>query len=385
MDAILNFIRTKEALQVERHRIGLEEHIITCINKLEETSHSIGFLGLVGMGGIGKTTLAKEIYNHFVGLEKFQAMSILEIDHNSSSSFEVGSSLLRKLKNQILWDLMRVPDTNQQSYKHWFDKLSSRGPILIILDDIYDKAQFDELILNTSILAPGSCIIITSRDQHLLKIIAGNSNFYLHEVTPLEIDDSQKLFNLHAFGDEEAPENFKALAHEVNKACNGLPLALKVMGSSLFDKRSDEDLECIWPEAVDALKEDLGNVMNALGWSYMCLSESEKLMFLDIACIFYGWKKQEVLELWKSCKKCSSCCGYKTPHTSLMHLLERSLVVFSRDCDGNQVLTMHGLLQDMGKGIGEFDGSHLWDDNAIKVVEEKNMVSFKHLLTLKRP
>ena len=247
------------------------------------------------------------------------------------------------------------------------------GPSLIVLDDIQDKDQFEKLIPNIGLLALGSCIIVTSRDRHLLKFIVGRSNFYLHEVLPLGCDESQRLFNSHAFGDEEAPKNFKALANKVSVACGGLPLALKVVGSSLFGRTSDEDLKCIWPEAIDALKEDL-NVKSALKWSYDQLSESEKLMLVDIACVFCRWKKQEALEIWQSCKKCSSCCGSGTPHTSLAHLIEKSLVTLNviKGCD---LLEMHGLVQDMGQGIGIVEGSHLWEDKAMQVVQDKNQVS----------
>ena len=367
-------------MHIQSHLIGLERHVQTCIQKLEQTSDAVRFLGLVGMGGIGKTSLAKVIYNHFVSHKNFQAMSFLEIGRNSSTSLEVGSSLLTKLQKQLLWDLLRIPKSNQPwSYEHWFPKLSSLGPILIIMDDIQDKDLFDKLILTIDFLPPKSCIIVTSRDRHLLKLIGGKFNFYLHEVTPLGCEDSQKLFNWHAFGDEEAPQNFNALANDVSKACYGLPLALKVVGSSLFGKTSNEDQECIWPEAIDALKGDQ-SLKGALKWSYDSLSNSEKLMFVDVACVFYGWKKQQALEIWQSCKKCSSCCGKGTPHTSLRHLIDKSLVVIDNS-QGNNILTMHGLLREMGQSIGEVDGSHLWEGKAVKVVEDKSKVSYKTFLS----
>ena len=68
-------------LPVERHLVGLEDHVRKCVNILESMSGATGLLGLVGMGGIGKTCLAKEIFNRFVGEKKFQAMSFLEGDY----------------------------------------------------------------------------------------------------------------------------------------------------------------------------------------------------------------------------------------------------------------------------------------------------------------
>jgi hypothetical protein len=131
------------------------------------------------------------------------------------------------------------------------------------LDDVQNKFQFEKLIPNASFLAPGSAIIVTSRDQHLFNLVARKSCSYLHEVTSLGCEDYQKLFNWHAFGDELAPKNFKAIANDVRKACGGLPLALKIVDSSLFNKISNENLKCIWLEAIEVLKGDT-YVMSAL-------------------------------------------------------------------------------------------------------------------------
>ncbi|KAG0563685.1 hypothetical protein KC19_8G051300 [Ceratodon purpureus] len=357
--------RTYGALQVDRFMVGVEEHVHTCVKKLEMVSNTTGLLGLVGMGGVGKTFLAKLIYNHFVSHKKFQAMSFLALDHNSTLS---SSNKVEKLQNQLLWDLLHVRNGDDHSYSYWFHKLSRKGPTLIVLDDIHEESQFDELILDTRILPQGSCIIVTSRNCHVLKVVDKESqSFSLHEVTPLEIDDARKLFNLYAFRSEEALPKFKDIANNVSKACGGLPLALKIVGSSLIDMTSDEDLECIWSEAVSALKGDW-EVMKTLRWSYDCLFEQEKLMFVDIACVFCNLEKQEVVKIWKSCEGCSSCYGYKTPNTTLKRLIDKSLVALSNS--QGQELVMHGLLQELGKSIGTSSGSHLWENKAAKVIEE---------------
>ncbi|KAG0607491.1 hypothetical protein M758_8G032800 [Ceratodon purpureus] len=379
VNVVLSFTRRDQVVPIEHHLVGVEDQMNACIRTMKEFMFGpTRLLGLVGMGGIGKTTLAKAIYNHFVGCKKFQAMSFLQVDHNSLSSMEeVGSDLSKRLQKQLLMDIFHIPHKNQGSYKCWFDKLSSQGPILVVLDDLCRKSEFDQVILNMSLLALGSCIIVTSRDRHVLNEIDEQCNFFLHEVTPLASDDSLQLFNFHAFGDGEAPPKFKNLANYVSKACGGLPLALKVVGSSLIGKKSDEDLECIWPEAADVLKED-GDVMDVLRWSYNCLSKQEKMMFLDIACIFCGWWRDEAMEVWKSCKE-SSCCGLRTPHTSLAKLIDKSLIFIdvTKEKQGGGVLAMHGLLQELGRNIGMDDGSHIRADKATCMVEAINQGPMK--------
>ncbi|KAG0607697.1 hypothetical protein M758_8G048300 [Ceratodon purpureus] len=374
VDVVLSFTCRVEGVPIEHHLVGVEEQMNACIMTMKvPMSSPTRLLGLVGMGGIGKTTLAKAIFNHFVGCKNFQVMSFLKMDHNPLSSMEeVESGLTKRLQKQLLKDIFHLRDNNQGSYIREFGKISCKGPILVVLDDLRGKSEFDQVILDMDLLAPGSCIIVTSRDRDVLKAIGKRCIFFLHEVRPLGSDDSQKLFNFHAFGDDEAPPKFKSLANDVSKACGGLPLALKVAGSSLINKNSDEDLECIWPEAVDALKND-AHVMDVLRWSYKCLSNEEKMMFLDIACIFCGWWRDEAMKIWKSCKK-SSCCGLLTPHTSLAKLIDKSLIVIdtTKGEQGGGVLAMHGLLQDLGRNVGMHDGSHIWVERATCMVEAIN-------------
>ncbi|KAG0562624.1 hypothetical protein KC19_9G160500 [Ceratodon purpureus] len=377
VDAVTSLLPLHGALEVQGHVFGLEEQVKICMHKVEAMSNATCLLGLVGMGGIGKSTLAKVIYNRCIHQRRYQATSFLKIDHSTPSSMEVGSGLLSKLQQQLLWDLMRVPQGSPQSYSSWFHKISQRGRVLIVFDGIQDKFLFENLILNTGSLAPGSCIIVSSRDHQLLKLASRDCSFYLHEVRLLGCEDSQKLFNWYAFGDEGAPKDFTPSASDVSKACGGLPLALKVVGSNLFGKISKEDQESIWAEAAEALKGDV-DVRKALKWSYDCLSIEEKLMFVDIACVLCGWKKDEAMKIWQSCKDCSACCGNGTPHTSLKNLIDKSFLTLDEPNSNGGIMEMHGLLREMGQDIGMVDGSHLWKGGATRILaKDKNHSSSK--------
>lgn len=142
VDAITRLMPTNEALEVDHYIICYEGHVKRWIEELEKMQDTKGMLGLVGVGEIGKTTLAKDIYNHLVGNKKFQFMSFLEIDSNLPLNIEVAPSLLSRLQKQLLGDLLHVPKTYivvTQSYRYWLCKLLNRGRVLIVLDNIYEK------------------------------------------------------------------------------------------------------------------------------------------------------------------------------------------------------------------------------------------------------
>ena len=65
--------------------------------------------------------------------------------------------------------------------------------MLVVLDDVVERSMFDELILDAKLLAGGSCIIVTSRDRHVLEDVGRNGNFYLYDVTLLGCDESLRL------------------------------------------------------------------------------------------------------------------------------------------------------------------------------------------------
>ncbi|KAG0584090.1 hypothetical protein KC19_3G184300 [Ceratodon purpureus] len=348
---------SNDPVDVEPYRVGLQGRAHACIQMSDNMGAGTGILGLVGMGGVGKTTLAREIYNHFVAEKKFRNMTFLEIHRDSSTSdVEVRSTWVRELQKQLLWDLLRVQTSTSNDYSSWFRKIASVGPVLIVVDNVYKLNQFEALVPSVSDLHPGSRIIVTSRDRSVFNHLAGRSKLEhcLYDVSTLDVEESNMLFNWHAFQADEAPEELKGVAKDVVKGCGGLPLALKVIGSSLFVVRSEEDSEAIWLEAVHALRQN-PDVKGVLKWSYDHLSKPEKHLFLDIACLFCNYKVEEALAYWRSCLNCSSCGGVQTPRTSLRSLINKNLV--SVDCGHSTFTTptlkMHDLLMDLGQEIGK--------------------------------
>ncbi|KAL3733908.1 hypothetical protein ACJRO7_023285, partial [Eucalyptus globulus] len=206
-------------------------------------------------------------------------------------------------------------------------KLVRDKKVLLILDDVDKKEQLEKLAGDLEWFAPGSRIIITTRDKHLL-IKYGVNDIYKAE--ELSFDEALQLFSWKAFRSNHLPTEFKELAKQVIRYAGGLPLVIDVLGSFL-----DEENLLQWESALASLKEcPEGEIFNRLRMSYDGLRQNEKEIFLDIACFFKGKKKPYVTEVLDN-------CGFYADF-GINTLAQRSLIKIV-----DNRLWMHDLLQEM--------------------------------------
>jgi hypothetical protein len=105
--------------------------------------------------------------------------------------------------------------------------------ILLVLDDVNESDQLEKLAGKNDWFGPGSRVIITTRDKHLLVKHEVNE---IYEVEALTNDDSLQLFSLKAFKKDHPPEDYVQLSQAFVHYSKGLPLALEVLGSFLFNR-----------------------------------------------------------------------------------------------------------------------------------------------------
>jgi hypothetical protein len=241
------------------YQVGLKKTSKELIEILKQMGKNVGVLSLVGMGGIGKTTLAKEIYRHFENNDMFEKKSIL---------MDVKGSAILDLQKQLAHDLFKEDVRSVGKFNECFNRIKD-SKVLIIIDDVNNRSQFHDLIPDINKLGLGSRIIITSRESNVVNNIMknGNCKYSRHEMALLSTIDSRHLFNWHAFHSIDAIDDFQELAEKVADACCGLPLALEVIGCFLFDKREECDLKNTWPQTIKTLSEEEG-ILGQLRISY---------------------------------------------------------------------------------------------------------------------
>ena len=295
---------------------------------LDEGSGGVCFLGICGMGGMGKTTLAQEIYKKI--FVKFEASSFID-----NVREETRNRGLVSLQKQLLSMILMESETNIWKIYKGINVIRDRlcnKKVLIVLDDVDGEEQLEALAGNHDWFGSGSRIIVTSRDSHLLRRCDMN---FIYTVKQLNNDDALKLFSWSAFKKPDPKENYMDLSQDFVNYANGLPLALKVFGSLLFDKEIDE-----WNSALDKLKvEPDKKILDILKISYDGLTNTQKELFLDIACFFKGENKNCIRDILKS-------FGYY-PEYNIGVLIDKSLITI----EPKETIWMHDLLQEMGQEI----------------------------------
>ncbi|KAL5845650.1 hypothetical protein ACOSQ3_009174 [Xanthoceras sorbifolium] len=304
-------------------------------------------VGIWGIGGIGKTTVAGALFNKM--FDQFEGSYFIQNVREESEKH----GLIRwqqEVFSTILEDGSLNIGTSVGRRSNFIKKRLGRKKILIVFDDVTDSRQIESFIKDSHLFCFGSRIIITTRDKHVLTICGANE---VYELRGLFEYDALQLFNRYAFGRNHPAVDYKELSNKLVKYANGVPLALKVLGSFLLGRRKHE-----WESALNKLEriphKDIQNVLKIN-------------IFLDIACFFKGEDKDLVRNI-QDANGLSAEIGMSV-------LIDKSLIIVS-----DNTITMHDLLQEMGREIIRQESikhpgkrSRLWYHEDIYHVLTKNM------------
>ncbi|XP_034225488.1 disease resistance protein RUN1-like [Prunus dulcis] len=328
-------------------------YIVYFCGELSAGVDDVRFIGIWGMGGIGKTTIARVVRERIS--PEFEFSIFLE---NVSDNVQKGG-LISQQREILSWISMKTIDIfDVHEGSTMIRRLLRHKKVLLILDDVTNSDHLDYLAGKQEWFGSGSRVLITTRNEHLLIEHEVERRF---QVKRLNHDDALKLFSWKAFGKDHPEKNYIDLSSCVVSYADGLPLALKVLGSFLRGRHVSA-----WNSALGKLRDLCNTVLGTLQISYDDLDDREKKIFLDIACFFNGEKEDRVIEILDSCGFCA-CIGIDV-------LIEKSLLTNSYG-----TLWMHQLLQEMGRELVNREcldepgnRSRLWRHEEGKHVLSKN-------------
>ncbi|KAL7616982.1 hypothetical protein Lser_V15G03501 [Lactuca serriola] len=317
--------------------IGMQNHINFVTSWLKDgSSHTADILTISGMGGIGKTYLAKQVYGLY-SHEFHKSSCIEDISRVCDGKFNGLLDLQKQLCNDISkTSSIKVHDALVYTSK--IENIVARKRVFLTLDDINTLDQLDAL-LGSKGFHPGSKIIITTKERRLIERCA----LFKTDIKPkhtelllqgLHETESWKLLCLHAFKCKYPKTGYEGVFYKLVKYCQGHPLALVVLGKFLYDR----DVT-YWEGCIEGLKKETdSHVNNVLRMSFNSLqSKNDKDLFKYIACFFVGIDRDVAETILQACNI--------NIRSGIPNLLDRFLLTIG----GKNKLKMHQLVQEMGR------------------------------------
>jgi hypothetical protein len=352
-------------LYVTPYQVGINSRLQAITSLLRVGDDDVRMVGIWGMGGMGKTTISKAIYNQF--FHCFEGKSFLA---NIRETFKQPDGQVR-LQEQLLSDILKKGKIKVNNIDRGITMIQERlcgRRVLVILDDVDQLEQLKIMVGSRDWFGPGSRIIITTRDEQLLKVLEVDEVYAAKKMSEYE---SMELFSWHAFRNSYPTKDFMDLSRSVVAYSGGLPLALEVLGSFLFSRSMQE-----WKSALEKLKRiPHDKIQTKLRISFDALSDStHKDIFLDISCFFIGKEKNYVTQILDA-------CGFFSK-IGISVLIQRCLLSVG---EGNKLI-MHDLLRDMGREIVREEcpkipgkRSRLWlHDDALDVLAKHEVIKNFH-------
>ncbi|KAL7234443.1 hypothetical protein ACSBR1_017949 [Camellia fascicularis] len=271
-----------------------KNEIIDFLLSNESSGSKVGVIPIVGMGGLGKTTLAQMVYNDEVVNKNFDLKAWVCV----SDEFDV-LRISKVVLESITSKSCEFKELNQVQVELKKNLVGKK--ILIVLDDVWDKKYNDWNVLKSPFNdgALGSKIIVTTRDRDVASIMGTVQN---HLLQHLSDDDCWSVFEQHAFGNRslDANPNLVFIGRKIVEKCKGLPLAARTLGGLLRCKERDDEWEIVLNSKIWDLTEQGNEIPPALRLSYHHLPSHLKRCFAYCSILpkDYEFEEEGLVFLW---------------------------------------------------------------------------------------
>ncbi|KAL5563598.1 hypothetical protein UlMin_033345 [Ulmus minor] len=275
------------------HVYGREEDKERIINFLVNDAKDISIYPIIGLGGMGKTTLAQLVFNDDKICGEFELKMWVCV----SEDFDV-KSLVKAIIESAIGRACDALDMDPLQ-KRLLDLLRGRK-FLLVLDDVWneDQEQWDKLKSVLACGSSGSSVLVTTRMQTVASIMG---TIPAHHLSGLSEDDCWLLFKQRAFDNEskERP-NLLEIGKEIVKKCGGVPLAAKALGGLLRFKFEENEWLSVLRSELWNLPQDGSSILPALRLSYLHLPIEQRRCFAYCA-IFpkdHVIERERIIRLW---------------------------------------------------------------------------------------
>ncbi|KAL3637529.1 hypothetical protein CASFOL_018697 [Castilleja foliolosa] len=394
------FLDDSDVVGIEKPKKQLIEWIMLM------NTDGLNVISIVGMGGLGKTTLAKKVYDdetvkrHFNRHVWIVASDFGEVKHLLANLI---SKLVKEMKDSPTLP-RKIEEMSDDEMREFIYNLLAQEKYIIVLDDVWDVSRWEAIKF---CFPQHGCIIITTRFNSIGKSTCIRTN-HVYNLEPLPFQESDELFYRKAFPRNSCPPYLEEYAASILKRCEGLPLAIVVIGGLLATKENRvEEWDLFNRSLGDELEEGgaLHRLSKILSLGYYDLPYHLKYCFLYLSvfpdgCLLEKWK---IVRLWVAegfVKVKQGMTMEEVAESYLNEILSRSLIqVADRALDGRpKTFRVHDLLREYicSKSreqniVSIHDGTveMKWPNKIRRIVIQKSLDfvqgkygSFKYLRTL---
>ncbi|KAL3528468.1 hypothetical protein ACH5RR_007790 [Cinchona calisaya] len=323
------------------------------LSSSDKDSSSLSVIPIIGMGGLGKTTLAKLVYNNPL-IDGHFGKKIWVCVSDKFEGMEIFKHILESLTGR------KVELSSKDAIVQEIRKELLGNRYLFVLDDVWNKNQklWDDFFDSLTGLIPtnGSKCLVTTRLKQVADIVSEHSPYLLGRLSD---DDCWSILKEKAIVGGEVPKELNVVRQKILRRCNGLPLAASVLGGLLRIKRKVEWLSIV-EKSLLSLTENENNVEQILKLSFDNLpSPSIKKCFAFCSMFAKDTAIQSdlLIELWMA-------EGFLQPDLSNQSVMEdvgdRYIKILSQSSlleevntywEGKTCYKLHDLVQDLGESI----------------------------------
>ncbi|XP_047264803.1 putative late blight resistance protein homolog R1B-16 [Capsicum annuum] len=332
-------------LSVDEEIVGFQDDVESIIQQLTKGTKELDVVSIVGMPGLGKTTLATMVFNHHV-IDKY-----FDVRASCSISKEYN---LRKVCSEILKQVLgNVDGILDEDMPDKLRKSLMRKRYLIVLDDIWEVKAWEEFRLCFQDDENGSRIMLTTRDEEVARQIKHHSDPYFLRF--LTMDESWKLLQKKVFQGEICPSELRGAGLRVAKSCKGLPLVIVLIAGIIAKQvRASSWLEIAKDLSSHVLEEQSTKIIES---SYNYLEDHLKscLLYMGLFPEDYKFPVSNLLKLWiaedfvHDIMVLDNMDMEEASKTCLNDLVNRSLVIVSERREDNgeiEYCTVHDVVRE---------------------------------------
>lgn len=308
----------------EDNLVGVDEDVEKILDRLTGFPDSLEVISVVGMGGIGKTSLVRTIFKHPLVVHHFYIPLWAKVSQNYRVR-EILESLVLSISQP------KIPNPTDEQLGEQLYRCLKGNRYLIVLDDMWDTSAWDDLRRYFPDDANGSRIVLTTRLYNVAVYASKNSTTY--SIRFRALDESWKIFCGRLFGNGSCPLEIEKIGKKIVRKCQGLPLVVVVVAGLLSNMSMT--VEC-WEEIAESVSslvtDDPESCLEILALSYNHLPLHLKACFLYMAFMPQNTEisVQRLIWLWIS-EGCLRCTGEESleekGEQNLKELIDKNLVL----------------------------------------------------------